>query len=165
MSSVVYKNTERGVALVVSLIFLLVITIMAVVAATNSKQGLTMTSNLQDSYESFQAAEAGVMAAIATAGTGSATDKFTGNQYEDDIFDEFDDDEGPLGHLTDGSSKVTVDIFLTNFDGSCPRSRTEAYSVKEFSCDYYRVEASHEVKRKATTRVAQGVIKTTISAN
>lgn len=161
-----YSNgSERGVALVVSLIFLLVITIMSVVAATNSKQGLTMTSNLQDSYDSFQAAEAGVMAAIATAGTGSATDKFTGNEVEDNIFDDFADDEGPLGHLTDGSTMVTVDIFLTNYDGPCPRSRSVPNSVNEFSCDYYRVEALHEVKRKATTRVAQGVIKTTISAN
>lgn len=162
MSAQYQRNSERGVALVVSLIFLLVITIMSVVAATNSKQGLTMTSNLQDSYDSFQAAEAGVMAAIGTAGGGD--DMFTGKD-EMHIFSSFADDEGPLGHLNDGNGKVDVNIFMTNFDGSCPRSRRVASSTDEFACDYYRVEATHEVKRKARTKVSQGVIKTTISAN
>jgi hypothetical protein len=157
-----FGQSQRGVALVVSLIFLLVITIMSVVAATNSRQGLTMTSNLQDSYDSFHAAEAGVLAAIATAGT--ATDEFTGSDNPN-IFGDFDADEGPLGHLTDGNAAMTVNIFMTNFDGACPASAITASSTEEFSCDYYRVESTHEVARKATTKVSQGVIKTTIGVN
>lgn len=161
MSRLYRTGSERGVALVVSLIFLLVITIMGVVAATNSKQGLTMTSNLQDSYDSFQAAEAGVMAAMATAGT--AADVFTENEALADVFGAFDDDDGPLGHLNDGSTKVAVDVFLTNKEAPCPR--TEGVSVSLFSCSRYRIESLHEVKRKATTRVVQGVVKTKIAKN
>jgi len=150
---------QRGVALVVSLVFLLVITIISVVAATNSKVGLTMTSNMQDAYESFQAAEAGVLAAIATSGT--ADDVFVGGDIEPDVFDHLGDTEGPLGHLNDGSTKVEVDVLRTRFEGSCPRV-LEGFSVDKISCDYYRIDAEHLVERKAFTRVSQGVIRTTI---
>ncbi|HCD56765.1 MAG TPA: pilus assembly protein PilX, partial [Halieaceae bacterium] len=53
------QHSERGVALAVSLLFLLVVTIVSITAATNSSVGLRMAGNLQDNYESFQAAEAG----------------------------------------------------------------------------------------------------------
>ena len=62
-------NGERGVALVVALLFLLVVTIISVVAANNSSLGLKMAANMQDSYTSFQAAEAGAVAVLALADT------------------------------------------------------------------------------------------------
>ena len=41
------------------LLFLLVVTIIAVTAANNSTLGLKMSASMQDSYRSFQSAEAG----------------------------------------------------------------------------------------------------------
>ena len=57
------QRSQRGVALAVSLLFLLVVTIVSITAATNSSMGLRMAGNLQDNFESFQAAEAGVYGA------------------------------------------------------------------------------------------------------
>ncbi|MFK7975907.1 MAG: PilX N-terminal domain-containing pilus assembly protein [Halioglobus sp.] len=162
MSTLSAMQSQRGVALVVSLIFLLIITVISVIAATNSKLGLSMASNLQDGYDSFQAAEAGVMAAIAT--TGTADNKFTGVDELEDVFDEFADDEGPLGHLNDGNSNVTVDVILTKFSDVCPRME-DGSSVELFDCEYYRVDGMHDVAKKATTEVSQGVIRTTVQPN
>ena len=153
------KAAQRGVALVVSLVFLLVVTIISVVAATNSKVGLTMASNMQESYESFQAAEAGVLAALATAG--SDDDIFVGVDVKTDVFSGFADDEGPLGHVRSGSSSVTVNSLRTRYEGTCPRI-PEGFSEELISCDFYRVDSEHEVPRRAKTTVSQGIIRTTI---
>jgi hypothetical protein len=76
------KNPARqsGVVLVTGLLFLLVVTIIAVTAANNSTLGLKMSASMQDSYRSFQSAEAGLYAALGLAGTAplrrSATIRF-----------------------------------------------------------------------------------------
>ncbi len=65
---------QQGVALVVALLFLLVVTIISVIAASNSAIGLKMSANMADSYASFQSAEAGILAVLSLAGT--ANDPF-----------------------------------------------------------------------------------------
>ena len=50
------------------LLFLLVVTIIAVTAANNSTLGLKMSASMQDSYRSFQSAEAGLDAVLGLAG-------------------------------------------------------------------------------------------------
>ncbi|MFT4614623.1 MAG: type IV pilus assembly protein PilX, partial [Bacteroidia bacterium] len=54
------NNQERGIALVSSILFLLVVTMISVVAASNSRSTLQMSMNAQDTLQSFKAAEAGV---------------------------------------------------------------------------------------------------------
>ena len=56
-------------AAVVALLFLLVVTVISVIAASNSALGLKMSANMADSYDSFQSAEAGIVAALALAET------------------------------------------------------------------------------------------------
>lgn len=152
---------QRGVALVVALLFLLVVTIISVIAASNSQLGLKMAANMQDSYESFQAAEAGVVAVLALVDT--ANDPFDG----DDTLDPFaaldPAVDHPLRHLKDGVDSVDVDVFITTEGTTCPRS-TAPSSVGLFDCDYYRLESEHEVARKARTKVNLGVVKTIIGS-
>jgi len=81
MISVVANKAQRGVALVVALLFLLVVTVISVIAASNSTIGLKMSANLQDSYASFQSAEAGIIAVLSLAGT--ANDPFDGDDTPD----------------------------------------------------------------------------------
>ncbi len=76
---------QRGVALVTALLFLLVVTVIAVTAANNSSLGLKMSASMQDAYRSFHAAEAGVYAALGLAG--SAQDPF---RREDVVLEPFD---------------------------------------------------------------------------
>jgi type IV pilus assembly protein PilX len=150
---------QRGVALVVALLFLLVVTVISVIAASNSSLGLKMSANMADSYSSFQSAEAGVIAALGLAGTGN--DPFNGTSTED-LFDP-NDPANPLRDLNDGASSVDVDVFLTGAATACPRSAAGS-SISLFDCDYYRIASEHEVKKKARTRVNLGVVKTIIGS-
>lgn len=159
---------QRGVALVVALLFLLVVTVISVIAASNSAIGLKMSANLQDAYASFQSAEAGVIAALSLAGTPS--DPFDGGNSLD-IFDNSDprywrcnDAGNPLRYLNDGACAVKTDVYLTIAATACPRSES-GYSVGLLDCDYYLLESEHEVPRKARTKVDMGVVKTIIGTS
>lgn len=157
MSPSAMQSKQRGVALVASMIFLLVVTIISVVAANNSRQGLVMSANLQDGYDSFQSAEAGVIAALATVNT--ANDIFDRTTSED-IFAGMDASSSPLGNLNTGHTKTAVDVFITAIGEGCPVVEVDPSSEGLFTCDYYRIESEHQVDRKARTMVAQGIIKT-----
>lgn len=159
MKSSGYGSRQRGVALVVALLFLLVVTVISVIAASNSSLGLKMSANMADAYSSFQSAEAGVIAALGLAGT--ADDPFDGA----DTLDLFDpnDPGNPLRQLNDGAASVDVDVFITSGATTCPRSAAGS-SVGLFDCDYYRVSGRHEVKKQARTGVQLGVVKTIIGS-
>ena len=152
---------QQGMALVVSLLFLLILTVISVVAATNSRSALQMSLNAQDGLQSFQAAEAGVYAALAT--TGTAADLFRGTST-DDVFGALSDEESPLALLAGGSGAVNTNVILTGDATACPR-RANASSVGIFDCDYYRIESEHEVERRARTKINAGVVKTIIGKN
>lgn len=150
---------QAGVALVVAMIFLLVVTVIGVVAADNSRQGLNMTGNMQDNYDSFQSAEAGALAVIATAGT--ANDVFRDvDGYEEGVLSGLASDAHPLNHLSDGESKTTINVRQLAELADCPRSSTNDTSVGLLACHYYRVESEHDVENKSRTLVTHGVVKT-----
>ena len=157
MSGLTANRQQQGMALVVSLLFLLVLTMIGVVAATNSRYALQMSLNTQDGLQSFQAAEAGVYAALATSGT--ATDLFMGFSNAD-VFDGLSEEENPLGALETGAD-VTTNVLLTASATACPR-RVDGSSVGLFDCDYYRIESEHDAPQRARTRINVGVVKTII---
>jgi hypothetical protein len=153
---------QQGVALAVSLLFLLVLSMISVMAASNSALGLKMSANMADSFSSFQSAEAGVIATLSLADD-AANDPFDGDDSLDP-FAAFDPDtDHPLAGLNDGASNVDVRVFMTTASTTCPRSEIGS-SVGLFDCDYYRIESEHEVQKKARTRVQLGVVKTIIGS-
>lgn len=154
------RPAQRGVALVVALLFLLVVTVISVIAASNSSLGLKMSANMADSYDSFQAAEAGVIATLALAET--VNDPFDGADTADP-FVAFNAANHPLRFLNDGAASVDVDVFITNAATACPRSATGS-SVGLFDCDFYRIASDHEVRKQARTKVDLGVVKTIIGS-
>ena len=155
------NKQQQGVALVVALLFLLVVTVISVIAASNSTIGLKMSANLQDSYSSFQSAEAGIIAVLSLAG--SSNDPFEGRDV-DDPFAAFDPNSThPLRGLSDGATSVEASVFLTTAATACPRNEI-ASSVGLFDCDYYRIAAEHEVPKRARTKVELGVVKTIIGS-
>jgi hypothetical protein len=150
---------QGGVALIVALLFLLVITIISVIAASNSTQGLRMAANMQDSAASFQAAEAGVTAALTLAYT--PEDPF-GDMDELEPFADFDPaTDHPLRNVYGGPGSVDVDVFVTGRGLPCPRSGVGS-SVGLLECNYYRVTSEHAVAGKARTGLQMGVVRTTI---
>ena len=150
-----------GELLVVLMLFLLVVTMISVTAATNSAIGLKMASNMQDSYSSFQSAEAGILALFGLVGT--ADDPFDG---DDSLlpFSALDlNSTHPLRNLNQGPGSVDVEVFITAAATQCPR-RESGYTADLLACDYYRVASEHDVARKARTKVELGAVKTIIGS-
>jgi type IV pilus assembly protein PilX len=163
MKSLSYRQRHTGVALVVSLLFLLVVTVISLIAASNSSIGLKMSTNMADASESFQSAEAGVIAVLAMA-RDAANDPFQGKDSANP-FANFDPETTthPLSNLNDGANNTKVTLSITNAGAACPRSVTGS-SVGLFNCDYYRIESKHEVERKARTKVTLGAVKTLVGS-
>jgi len=153
-------NRQQGVALVVSLLFLLVVTIISVIAATNSSRSFKMATNMQDMATSFQAAEAGAYATLGLVDT--VNDPYQ-RMNEPDPFAGIATLAHPLRNLPDPNS-VNVDVFVVALDRPCPRSANAAggSSVGVYDCEYYRVESAHAEEGRSRTQVQLGVVKTVI---
>ena len=153
---------QRGVALVVSLLFLLVVTIISVVAATNSSRSAKMATNMQDMTESFQAAEAGAYATLGLVDTANDPYQRVDNL---DPFAGIAAPDLPLANFPDPNA-VNVDVFVQALDRPCPRANSarSGSSVGVFDCEYYRVESEHTRLSRSRTQVHLGVVKTIIGA-
>ena len=155
---------QGGVALATALLFLLVVTVLAVTAANNSALGLKMSASMQDSYRSFQSAEAGVYAALGLAGGNK--DPFRRQSVVDEPFDGVANH--PLRNQASdpADANIDVDVFLISAQRACPRSPSGrgGSSAGRMACDYYRIESEHEAPGKARTRVELGVVKTVIGS-
>ncbi|MEM8561150.1 MAG: PilX N-terminal domain-containing pilus assembly protein [Pseudomonadota bacterium] len=153
---------QQGVALAVALLFLLVVTVISVIAAGNSSLGLKMSDNLADSYSSFQSAEAGVTAVLSLVDT--ANDPFTGLDTADP-FSAFDPNDHPLSNLRDGAASVDAEVILSTAATTCPlEEAATASSAPLFDCEFYRINSEHEVPREARTQVELGVVKKIVGA-
>ena len=150
------RNRQQGVALVVALILLTVLALIGIYAAATGSLELRMARNMQDAYDSFQSAEAGIAAVVSLARLGP--DPFTGDD-EDEPFNGADD---PLEQLNDGQDSVTATVELILLGAGCPRSEL-ASSTNLIACDHYRVEAEH-VSDDARATVDQGVVKSVIGS-
>lgn len=159
---------ESGVVLVTGLLFLLVVTVIAVTAANNSTLGLKMSASMQDSYRSFGTAEAGLYAALGLAGT--AQDPFRRQAIIDEPFQGLSDLEGGISHPLRNQAAdpngvpVDVDVLLVSTARACPRPPTArgGSSVSVFDCDYYRIKSEHAEPGRARTQVQLGVVKMVI---
>ncbi|MEM6581880.1 MAG: pilus assembly PilX N-terminal domain-containing protein [Pseudomonadota bacterium] len=155
-------SQQRGVALVTALLFLLVVTVIAVTAANNSALGLKMSASMQDAYRSFQSAESGIYAALGLAG--SPQDPFMRQPIVTEPF------QGVATHplrnqATDPNDvPVDVDVVLIAIQRECPRPPTErgGSSAGTFDCDFYRITSEHDEPGQARSRVELGVVKTVI---
>ena len=143
---------QSGVALVTGLLFLLVVTIVAVTAANNSVLGLKMSASMQDSYRSFQSAEAGIDAVLGLAGTD--LDPF---EKKIDTADPFQDFEGGMNHpfrnqaADPNTVPIDVDVYFTS------PGPLEGFSSEEFETRYYRIKSEHVEPGRARTQIQVGV--------
>jgi len=155
---------QSGVALVTALLFLLVVTVIAVTAANNSAVGLKMSANMQDAYRSFQSAESGVYAALGLAG--GPQDPFQRQDVVEEPFQGVTDH--PFRNQAEDPNEVPVDVdvFLISIQRACPRPPSSRGGSSEgaFDCDYYRIESEHDAPGQARTRVELGVVKTVIGS-
>ncbi len=153
-----FPGSQTGVALVVSLLFLLVVTIISIAATSNSTLGLKMSSNLQEGYRSFQAAEAGVYAVLGLVGTGN--DPFAAQA--DDLTPFAGVTPDPLRDVTDPNApQVDVDVLFVAANLQCKRPTTETggNSINIDKCDFYQVVSEHDDPGISRSRVEIGVVR------
>jgi len=175
-------NKQQGVTLVVAILFLLILTIISVFAATNSSLELKMAGNMQDSYASFQAAEAGTIATLALA-SNPTTDPFDGLSTDTPDATHVDCDDNGIQEATDGfdvfvswadtatdhplknalgsPSAMTVCKTLTAANTVCPRT---GFSADLLACDHYDIRSGQSEVQKTRTKVHLGVVKTFIGS-
>ncbi|PCJ46795.1 MAG: hypothetical protein COA74_12905 [Gammaproteobacteria bacterium] len=158
MKQLNFQNKQRGVTLVFAILFLLILTIISVFAASSSSLELKMAGNMQDSLVSFQSAEAGAIATLALAGT--PADPFDGATLTQDPFIGFGANH-PLANVSGGSDSVTVQLDLTAASLSCPRS-VLGFSADLLACDHYNIQSNHDEVQKARSEVHLGAVKTFI---
>ncbi len=192
MKTSTHPNKQRGITLVMALLFLLILTVISVFAATSSSLELKMAGNMQDSFASFQASEAGTSSTLALSGNanadpfdGKSTDIADGNVLStgsdikcdedgtpqdtdgmDVFFRTWEDDNiyHPLRAVFGGASTMSVCKTLTAALLECPRS-VDGFSLNMIKCDNYDIRSRHMEARKAHTKVHLGVIKTVINQN
>ena len=161
-SNVQELSAQSGVALVIVLLFLLVVTVISVTAAMNSSLSIKMTTNLQDTYHSFQSAEAGIYAVLGL--TETADDPFDRSTVKDPLT-AYTIENHPLNKISGGKESVSTEIKPLSILASCPRTYAErgGTSTNMFRCDYYRIKSQHNLKGKARSRVEMGLVKTVMT--
>ncbi len=151
-------SRERGVALATALILLTVVTLISIYAASSGALGLHMARNMQDAFDSFQKAEAGVAAVLSLGGTGSSP--FNSATVSSPNTDPLADHEDLLDQLNADGGSIDMTITMNLRAAVCPRMEL-ASSTDLIACDHFRVDAEHNNDR-ARSRVAQGVVKSVI---
>lgn len=152
---------QRGMALVISLLFLLVLTIIGIVAANTSSIGLRMAGNLQSAHESFQAAEAGADAVLwlgRNPGAVPAANPFRGVAVNDPFLG-VDQESHPLRILGSEFERVSLGVSIHGVFESTRSDRGDSLGVKRW--EYYQIRSEHEGSgaARARTRIVMGVRK------
>ena len=147
---------QSGVVLVTGLLFLLVVTIIAVTAANNSTLGLKMSASMQDSYRSFQSAEAGIDAVLGLGVT--PLNPFEKRIDTADPLQGLTDFEGSMNHpfRNQAADPSTVPIDVDVGFRRTGRCRLADYSDL-FNCNYYRIKSEHVEPGRARTQIQLGV--------
>jgi len=129
---------EDGVALAVSLVLLIVLTVLGISALTMTGQEEKMSGNFQDMTRSFQVAESGLV------------DAFTG---------QFSLTQTVLGTVTGSQTDVEAD-HATDFSQFTKPRRGSGYSALNFSSAHFETESVGK-SGNATTLLNQGAYQIT----
>jgi len=139
---------EQGVVMFISLLMLVLLSIIGIAAISTSIFELRMAGNVQNMYDSFQSADAGVAASMSQGSTFDGTDKT-------DIF--AGGDAGTIEAYI--VAEVDVARLLPGMELTCPRSSGSS-SVTFIGCEHYTVDSEHEDDATgARTHVYQGAVR------
>ncbi|MFC1665480.1 PilX N-terminal domain-containing pilus assembly protein [Pseudomonadota bacterium] len=139
-------QSQRGAALAVSLVFLLVLTIIGINSLGTTSLEERMSGNLQEQNRAFQAAESGVVRVISIAEV-SGTNLNTSQDGTD---------ETAINDLHDANSRTTTSTkFLqTTTPG---RTTDTAHGQGTASFNHFDIESDGETNTKARVTINQGI--------
>ncbi len=189
MKTSTLHNKQRGVVLVMTLLFLLILTIISLFAATSSSIEFKMAGNMQDSYASFQASEAGITTTLGLSGHATAdpfdidmqTNITDGNvlstgadikcdedgiPQDTDGMDVYsrtwadDDVSHPLKDVFGGPSSMSVcKTMLTDLDTKANCDFLDKPSSGD-ECHLFDIRSTQRELQKVQTTIHLGVVKT-----
>jgi len=131
---------QKGAVLAISMIFLIIVTLIAVYAANTATMDVRMARNMQAQVESSQAAEAGLNAALETLAPVTGDVLFTSTSTPTAV------SIGTLlNNLNTGTSSVAVTIAFMGKDvmpnGQAPSG--QAGNQPKVECYFHRVVSTH----------------------
>ncbi len=132
---------QRGAALVVGLVLLLILTLLAISGMTTATTELTMAGNSQYQTRAFQAAETGIEQIIAAGTFNPAVPTVTVTATLDDQDEDTEDDD-------------TYEA-VTTAEGSAPPP--PGYSFGTFSTEHFQIRSRGESLRNASATHTQGL--------
>lgn len=123
---------QRGAALIIGLLLLLVLTVFAVSGMSRATLELALSGNTQFSENAFQAAESAIEAELVTGPSTVAAPRVSNFSF---------------GDATTANSTVTFDAT---------RLAPPGYSLTEYQSDHYRIQATGASGKDASTTNEQG---------
>ncbi|MDZ7781684.1 MAG: pilus assembly PilX N-terminal domain-containing protein [Halioglobus sp.] len=160
------QNKQQGVALVVALLFLVIVTLLAVTAARDSSFSLKMSGNMQDRYAAINAADEAAFAA-------GRDDPYLNDPVLTSIAGPTDPPIDPFAGVTDDPldnvadpDAIEVTMRSLNCNRVCPPSSGAAEDTFSSgindpaapSCDRYHLDAQYDRPQRARTRVSVGFV-------
>lgn len=131
---------QRGAALVVGLVLLLILTLLAISGMNTATTELTMAGNAQYQVRAFQAAETGIEEVIAARNFNPAVNQAPTNRT-----------------LTNPDPNLANDQYATI---TRPRGNTMAppgYSIGEFAAEHFEISSTGASQRNASATHTQGL--------
>lgn len=139
---------QRGAALVVGLILLMILTLLAISGMNTASTELVMAGNAQFQARAFQAAETGIERVIATGAFNPTLPQVDSNAT-----------------LDDGDPNTADDSYSAR---TLPRGNTlppPGYSFGTFSSEHFEIRSTGESLRNASATHTQGVFLVAPAAN
>jgi type IV pilus assembly protein PilX len=132
---------QRGAALVVGLLLLVIITLLAVTGMTTANTELIMAGNEQQRQNSFRAAETGVDVAVRNVETVGTTPGLCVRT-------------GPTAVFASGTDRYSTGSMYVGSGGLIP-----GWGVNSGEAFFYAITSAGAGARGARTNLAQGVVK------
>lgn len=126
------QTSQRGAALIIGLLLLLVLTVFAVSGMSRATLELALSGNTQFSENAFQAAESAIEAELVAGPPAVGVIRVTPFSF---------------GEATDATSTVAFDAT---------RLAPPGYSLTEYQSDHYRIQATGTSGKDASTTNEQG---------
>ena len=152
-------NKQRGTALVVSLLMLIVMTLIVLSGSRNSSMQLRMASNLESRVEAQQWAQAGLDYAVTLTSTQTAGATLLCSIYnpEDICINNTHTDitlPSSFDNSNDGPSWVHLEEGDAGLNGGCGRAL--AISVNTFDCVFYEAYSTYDNTKNGRGRSTLG---------
>lgn len=143
-----HGHSQRGVALIVGMVLLVILTLLAISGMNTATTELIMAGNEQYQSRAFQAAETGIERTISTG-----------------VFNPAAVQDPPVVTLPPPVAGQAADTFDTMTRPRGPSAAPPGYTLGEFSTEHFEIESTGESLRNASSTNVQGLYLVVPSPN